>query len=77
MSLAGMIEEMAKKAKEASRQLRTVSRAQKDAALELMAAKLLERGSEIVQQNEKDLSKARVLGVPMAMIDRLTLGERT
>ena len=70
-----MIEDMAKKAKLASRRLRRLERAQKDAALRLMAARLIERQADIIQENKKDLSKAREAGLSPSMIDRLALDE--
>ena len=73
MSLTIMIEDMAKAAKVAARQLRKLGRVQKDAALELMATKLLERQPEIIKENQKDLSNAKDMGLSDAMIDRLTL----
>lgn len=76
MSLSMMIKEMARDAKAASRQLRKVGRAKKDAALELMSARLLERQAEIIIENQKDLSLARNSGLAGAMIDRLTLNEK-
>ncbi|MBW1829242.1 MAG: aldehyde dehydrogenase family protein, partial [Deltaproteobacteria bacterium] len=69
MSLTSMIEEMAKDARDAARQLRKLGSAQKDAALELMAAKLLERQPEIIKENQKDLSTAKNMGLSDAMID--------
>ena len=75
MLIANMIEQMARDAKGASRQLRKLERAQKDAALELMAAKLIENQSDIIKENEKDLSEARSTGMSGAMMDRLTLDE--
>ncbi|MBW2216974.1 MAG: glutamate-5-semialdehyde dehydrogenase [Deltaproteobacteria bacterium] len=77
MSLTSMIEEMAKDARDAARQLRKLGSAQKDAALELMAAKLLERQPEIIKENQKDLSTAKNMGLSDAMIDRLTLDDNT
>jgi len=76
MSLPSMIEQMAKDARVAARQLRKHERASKDAALELMAARLLERRSEIIKENQKDLSQARNSGLSDAMIDRLILDEK-
>ena len=75
MQLMSMIEDMAKKAKLASRRLRRLERAQKDAALRLMAARLIERQADIIQENKKDLSKAREAGLSPSMIDRLALDE--
>ena len=76
MSIENMIREMAKYARQASRELRRLGRAQKDAALELMAAKLVDRQADIVKENEKDLSQAREAGLSPAMVDRLTLDEK-
>lgn len=73
MSVEGMIREMAKGAKEAARGLRRVERPRKDAALELMAARLEERKEEIRRENGKDVTLAREMGLASAMIDRLTL----
>jgi len=73
MSLAGMIEDMAKEAKAASRQLRRVGRAQKDSTLELLAGKLIDLHANIIKENEKDLTQARKAGLSAAMIDRLTM----
>ncbi|MBL7175084.1 MAG: glutamate-5-semialdehyde dehydrogenase [Desulfobacteraceae bacterium] len=77
MSITRMIEEMARDAKDASRQLRKVGRGKKDAALELMATRLIKRKESIQKENEKDLSLAREKGLSSAMIDRLTLDEKT
>jgi len=76
MSLAGIIEEMAEEAKKASRELRILGSAQKDAALELMATKIIEKQADIIKENEKDLNNAKEQGLPSAMIDRLTLNEK-
>jgi glutamate-5-semialdehyde dehydrogenase len=76
MSLVGMIEDMAKEAKAASRQLRRVGRAQKDFTLELLAGKLLDAQADIIKENEKDLKEARKAGLSAAMIDRLTLKDK-
>jgi glutamate-5-semialdehyde dehydrogenase len=73
MSLAGMIEGMAKESKAASRQLRRVGRAQKDSALELLADKLIDMQADIIKENEKDLTQARKAGLSAAMIDRLAM----
>ena len=77
MSIEDMIEEMARDALDSSRQLRNVERGKKDAALELMAHKLLERKGHIKEENEKDLSLAKEKGLSAAMVDRLTLDKKT
>jgi glutamate-5-semialdehyde dehydrogenase len=73
MQLSHMMEEMGRDAREASRQLRRLGRSQKDAALRLMAEKLLKHQEEIIEENQKDLPRAREAGLSPAMIDRLTL----
>lgn len=77
MSIQRMIEKMAKDAKAASRVLRKVGRGEKDAALKVMAKRLGERKAHIEKENEKDLSLAREKGLSSAMLDRLTLDEKT
>ncbi|MCX5878025.1 MAG: gamma-glutamyl-phosphate reductase, partial [Deltaproteobacteria bacterium] len=77
MSLEKMIKDMTKAGKEASRELRKVSRARKDAALQLVAGKLMEREKAIRQKNEKDLASAKEQGLSSAMLDRLTLDVNT
>jgi len=77
MSIKSMIREIALSAKDASRLLRTIKRKEKDAALESIARKLIERKSEIMIQNKKDLVAAKEKGLSPAMLDRLTLDEKT
>ena len=76
MQLSNMIREMAEHARAASRPLRRLGREAKDAALKQMADRLLEHQTEIIQENRKDLSRAKDTGLSEAMIDRLTLDER-
>jgi glutamate-5-semialdehyde dehydrogenase len=77
MSLEEMIKDMTKAGKEASRELRKVSRAKKDDALLLMADKLVQREKAIRQENKKDVALARKQGMSSAMVDRLTLDVKT
>jgi glutamate-5-semialdehyde dehydrogenase len=77
MSVKGMIEKMAKDAKAASSLLRKVERGEKDAVLKLMARRLGKRKEDIQKENKKDLSLAKEKGLSSAMIDRLTLDDRT
>jgi glutamate-5-semialdehyde dehydrogenase len=53
--------------------LAAATRAEKDAALLLMADRLVERADDIVAANEVDVRNAREGGQSEAMIDRLTL----
>jgi glutamate-5-semialdehyde dehydrogenase len=73
MSVENLIHGMAKEARRALRQLRGVEEGPKNAALELMAARLLEKQADIVKENQKDLAKAKEAGLAPAMLDRLTL----
>jgi glutamate-5-semialdehyde dehydrogenase len=77
MSIQSMIEKMAKDAKAASRALRKAQREKKDAALTLMANRLGERKKNIQKENQKDLDLAKEKGLSSAMIDRLTLNDKT
>ncbi len=77
MSVQSMIEKMAKDAKAASSALRKAQREEKDAALKLTARRLGERKKNIQKENEKDLELAREKGLSSAMIDRLTLNDKT
>ena len=77
MSIASLIEEIARAAKEASRILKNVERRQKDEALTLMASRLIAQRDSIKAENAKDLTIAREKGLSSAMIDRLTLDDNT
>jgi glutamate-5-semialdehyde dehydrogenase len=65
--------EQAAQARGASIELAAATRAEKDAALLLMAERLVERSDDIVAANAVDVSNARTAGMTDAMIDRLTL----
>ena len=69
--------EVAKRAKKASRALASTSGATKIAWLNLCADRLLERQAEILAANSLDLEAARAANLKPAMIDRLTLTEKT
>ncbi len=62
-------------AKRASRALATLRSAVKDAALEAIAAALLERAAEILEANARDLEAGRESGLIAALLDRLALDE--
>ncbi len=69
--------DVAKRAKRASKALMSVSSADKNAWLELVAKRLVERAPEILDANKRDLDAARDAGLSSAMIDRLTLSSKT
>jgi glutamate-5-semialdehyde dehydrogenase len=65
--------EQASQARGAAIDLAAATRAEKDAALLLMADRLIERAADIVTANAVDVENARTSGTSDAMIDRLTL----
>jgi glutamate-5-semialdehyde dehydrogenase len=67
------VREQAGQARSASIDLAAATRAEKDAALMLMAERLEERSEDIVAANAADVDRARTSGMSDAMIDRLTL----
>ena len=77
MSINQMIEEMAKAAKKASRGLRTIDRKKKDAVLNSIVKKLMEKEADIYSENEKDIRGAMEKGLSSAMIDRLRIDNNT
>jgi glutamate-5-semialdehyde dehydrogenase len=71
------VTEVAQRAKNAARELRMLTRDQKDDALRVIAARLKAEKDFISTQNHLDLEAARAAGTSEALIDRLTLnGER-
>src|SRR3954453_12663489 len=60
-------------ARSASIDLAAATRAEKDAALLLMADRLVERAEDVVAANAVDVENARTAGMSDSMIDRLTL----
>src|SRR5690349_12416072 len=67
------VREQAAQARAASIDLAAATRAEKDAALLLMAERLSERRADFVAANAADVDRARTSGTSDAMIDRLTL----
>jgi len=73
MSIKEEVITLAKKAKEAAQIMATLSSKVKDEVLKEMARDLVEEGSYLVRENEKDLERAKEMGLSKAMVDRLTL----
>lgn len=71
-----VLEEIGKKAKEASLRLGTLTSEVKNHALEEMADALLAREEEILSANRLDLEAGRESGMSSALMDRLTLNPR-
>jgi glutamate-5-semialdehyde dehydrogenase len=68
---------MGRAARKASRQLAKLSSRVKDGALQAMADALLRHRAELLEANHADVDAAREVGLAPAMIDRLTLSEKT
>jgi len=71
-----IVEEMGRKAREASLRLSYLSTEVKDAALLAMADALEGSAEEILEGNGKDLAAGEEAGMSKALIDRLTLNEK-
>jgi glutamate-5-semialdehyde dehydrogenase len=67
--------EICASAKRAARLLATLDSDTKDAALEAIAAALLERTPEILEANARDLESGREAGLSATLLDRLALDE--
>ncbi len=75
-SIQQLVEEMAARARRASRSMAVLSTDRKNAILARMAAMLEENKAEIQAENARDLEAARQKGLSSAMIDRLTLSDK-
>jgi glutamate-5-semialdehyde dehydrogenase len=71
--IAALMGEIGRQARAAARALALASTAQKDRALELMAAAVREQKSRILAANAEDITEARGSGVSGAFLDRLSL----
>ena len=76
MNVKELMLDLATKARTAARQVATLDTAVKNKALIAMADSLLDQGSSIQSENEKDVGLAREKGLSKAMIDRLTLSDQ-
>jgi glutamate-5-semialdehyde dehydrogenase len=71
-----LVEDLAKRAKEASVQLRKVAPAAKSAAIKAMGARLKSRLPDILEANKQDLAQAKLDRLSDAKLDRLKLDEK-
>lgn len=77
MSMETTILNMAKAARAAATQMAKCSSNQKNAVLLGMADKIEKDASTIKKANQKDLARAKEMGLSPAMIDRLTVSDAT
>lgn len=68
-----IIEELGKKAKQASYELLGLSTIEKNQMLTQLAKDLIEKSDFIIDENQKDLQKAEENGISEVMVDRLKL----
>ena len=71
--ISGYIEEMGKKAKEASKKLLTLDTGTKNRALVMIAEELINKKEEIKEANRIDLENGKKEGLSFALLDRLEL----
>lgn len=71
-----MLNEIGKKAKEASFEIAKLSQVEKNNALESIKKALLDNKENIISENKKDIENARKNNISEAMIDRLSLDEK-
>ncbi len=74
--ISGYIEEMGKKAKEASKKLLTLDTGTKNRALVMIAEELINKKEEIKEANRVDLENGRKEGLSFALLDRLELTDK-
>jgi len=76
MSVEQIIRDMAEKAKKASVRMASMTAAQKNRALLVLADIIESEAAKLQEENSKDLERARDMGLSAAMIDRLTLSDK-
>ena len=74
--ISGYIEEMGKKAKEASKKLLTLNTKIKNKALVMIAEELINKKEEIKEANRIDLENGKKEGLSFALLDRLELTDK-
>ncbi|GAB6905741.1 gamma-glutamylphosphate reductase [Desulfosarcina cetonica] len=77
MDIAQTIQQMASEAKKAAAVISRCTSDQKNRVLTAMADLLEQQAEWIFQENRKDLERAAAAGLSAAMIDRLTVSEKT
>ena len=72
-AVTAQVEQLAQRAREASRTLALLSRAEKDAALHALADAVVAGMDQVVEANALDLQRGRDTGMPDGLLDRLRL----
>ncbi len=76
MNIKEHVNDVARKAREASRILSTVSSEVKARSLRAMADALIDKEKALIGENQKDLDKARRDGLSEPLVERLVLNEK-
>lgn len=71
----GYIDELGTAAKKAESAMTSIGTEKKNAALKLIADKLIENKENIIKENKRDIENAKANGMTESLIDRLTLTE--
>ncbi|MDO5712219.1 MAG: aldehyde dehydrogenase family protein, partial [Micrococcales bacterium] len=74
-AVTAQVAELAARAREASRTLALLSRADKDAALLALAEAVVAGIPQVIEANARDLQRGRQCGMPQGLLDRLRLDE--
>jgi glutamate-5-semialdehyde dehydrogenase len=77
MSIEQIVSDMAKAARIASREMARCTTAKKNEVLLAIAEKLMEKAPDIQRENRRDLERAGEMGLSGAMMERLTLTDKT
>jgi glutamate-5-semialdehyde dehydrogenase len=75
MSIQNKVEEICQRTKQAYPAISSARSAQKDSVLESLSRLIAENSDNILAANREDIRNASENGVPLTMIDRLTLNE--
>jgi glutamate-5-semialdehyde dehydrogenase len=76
MNISDMVQDMAREARAAARQVANLPSGVKNQVILRVAELLAERQAQIQAENRQDVAAARVQGHPAAFIDRLTLSDK-
>ncbi|GAB97065.1 glutamate-5-semialdehyde dehydrogenase [Kineosphaera limosa] len=74
-AVTASVADLARRAREASRELALLSRARKDAALLALADAIEANMPQVIAANERDLARGRETGMSQGLLDRLRLDE--
>jgi glutamate-5-semialdehyde dehydrogenase len=74
--VVALMERLGAQARAAARRMATAGQREKNAALRIMAERLLSKAAKLKRENAKDLAAAEAKGLSKAMVQRLTLSDK-